>query len=30
MLEDEASKNKTGLWSDPNSIPPWEWRKLKK
>ena len=30
MLEDEASKNKIGLWSDPNSIPPWEWRKLKK
>lgn len=29
MLEDEASKNKIGLWSDPNSIPPWEWRKLK-
>ena len=21
MLEDEASKNKIGLWSDPNSIP---------
>lgn len=30
MIEDEASKNKIGLWSDPNSIPPWEWRKLKK
>lgn len=30
MLEDEASKNKIGLWSDANSIPPWEWRKLKK
>ena len=30
MLEDKASKNKIGLWSDPNSIPPWEWRKLKK
>lgn len=30
MLEDEASKNKIGLWSDPNSIPPLEWRKLKK
>lgn len=29
MLEDEASKNKIGLWSDPNSIPPWEWRKIK-
>lgn len=28
MLEAEASKNKIGLWSDPNSIPPWEWRKL--
>lgn len=29
MLEEEASKNKIGLWFDPNSIPPWEWRKLK-
>ena len=29
MIEDEASKNKIGLWSDPNSIPPWEWRKIK-
>lgn len=29
MLQDEASKNKIGLWSDPNSIPPWEWRKIK-
>ena len=29
-LENEASHNKIGLWSDPNSIPPWEWRKLNK
>ncbi|MCZ2223384.1 MAG: thermonuclease family protein [Chitinophagales bacterium] len=29
VLENEASNNKIGLWSDPNSIPPWEWRKLK-
>ena len=30
VLENEASNNKIGLWSDPNSIPPWEWRKLNK
>ena len=29
-LEDKAKKDKTGLWQDPNSIAPWEWRSLKK
>jgi len=28
-LEYLARKNKKGLWSDPNPIPPWEWRKHK-
>ena len=26
-LENEARKNKIGLWSEPNPTPPWEWRK---
>lgn len=25
--EDEARVQKKGLWSDPNPIPPWEWRR---
>lgn len=29
ILENEASKDKIGLWADPNSIPPWDWRRLK-
>jgi endonuclease YncB( thermonuclease family) len=29
-LEDEARRNRRGLWSDPNPVPPWEWRKEKK
>jgi endonuclease YncB( thermonuclease family) len=29
-LEDRARLKKTGLWQDPNSIPPWEWRANKK
>ncbi len=29
-LEKEARNKKIGLWSDPNPIPPWEWRKRKK
>ena len=29
VLENEASRDKIGLWSDPNAIPPWEWRNLK-
>lgn len=30
LLEDEANKNKVGLWQDPNAIPPWEWRSNKR
>ncbi|MBN1613168.1 MAG: thermonuclease family protein [Deltaproteobacteria bacterium] len=26
-LEDEAKRNGAGLWSDPRSIPPWDYRK---
>jgi micrococcal nuclease len=26
-LEEEARKNKKGLWLQPNPIPPWDWRK---
>lgn len=29
-LEDNARESKIGLWKDPNAIPPWEWRDLKK
>ena len=29
-LEDEARKNKLGLWQDKNAIAPWEWRDVKK
>lgn len=25
--EDEAKARRVGLWSDPDPIPPWEWRK---
>jgi len=28
-LEDYARKNRIGLWSHPNPIPPWEFRKRK-
>ena len=30
LLEEEARGAKIGLWSDPHSSPPWEWRRLKK
>lgn len=30
VLEDEAKKNKLGLWQDPNAIPPWDWRSNKR
>lgn len=29
-LEQEARKNKVGLWIEPNAIAPWEWRSNKK
>jgi micrococcal nuclease len=29
-LEEEARTAKRGLWADPNPVPPWCWRKLKK
>ena len=29
-LENEARRNKIGLWQDVNAIPPWEWRANKK
>jgi len=28
-FEFSARKSKIGLWSQPNPIPPWEWRKKK-
>jgi endonuclease YncB( thermonuclease family) len=30
VLEYEAREAKRGLWSDPNSIPPWEFRRKKR
>jgi endonuclease YncB( thermonuclease family) len=27
LLETEARKARKGLWSDPQPVPPWEWRK---
>lgn len=29
QAETMAKMNGIGLWSDPNPVPPWEWRKLK-
>jgi len=29
LFEQDARRRKAGLWSDPNPIPPWEWRKKK-
>ena len=29
-LENQARKNKAGLWQDNNPIPPWSWRRGKK
>jgi endonuclease YncB( thermonuclease family) len=29
-LEDNAKKNKLGLWQDKNAIAPWDWRDLQK
>jgi endonuclease YncB( thermonuclease family) len=25
--ERQARRKRLGLWSDPNPVPPWEWRK---
>jgi endonuclease YncB( thermonuclease family) len=30
FAEEEARARKAGLWSDPNPVPPWEWRKMKR
>lgn len=32
LLDDEAyaKNNKLGLWSMPDAVPPWEWRRMKK
>jgi micrococcal nuclease len=30
QAEDEAKANNKGLWSDPNSVAPWDWRKSEK
>jgi micrococcal nuclease len=29
-LEAKAREAKRGLWADPNPIPPWEWRRMRK
>ncbi|MCF0253098.1 MAG: thermonuclease family protein [Duodenibacillus sp.] len=28
--EEEARKNRLGLWRDPQPVPPWEWRKARR
>jgi endonuclease YncB( thermonuclease family) len=28
--EDDARERRRGLWTDPNPMPPWEWRKAKR
>jgi len=30
VLEEEARAMKIGLWSDPHSMPPWEWRRIQR
>ncbi len=30
FAEQEARAGKVGLWQDKNSMPPWEWRRLRK
>ena len=29
-LEEQARKQKKGLWKDPQPIPPWKWRRINK
>ena len=29
-LEREARAGRKGLWADPQPVPPWEWRKLRR
>ena len=29
-LEEDARRDRRGLWQDKNPMPPWEWRKLKR
>lgn len=29
-LEDEARLAQRGLWADPEPVPPWEWRRIKR
>jgi micrococcal nuclease len=28
--ENDAREHQRGLWADPNPLPPWEWRKIKR
>lgn len=30
QAEDEARGSKSGLWTDANPVPPWDWRKLRR
>jgi endonuclease YncB( thermonuclease family) len=30
VLEREAKRGRRGLWADPEAVPPWSWRKLRR
>lgn len=30
LAEEIAKQNRAGVWANPNSVPPWEWRKQHK
>ena len=30
LFEEEARGKRIGLWSDPNRIPPWKWRRMRR